>query len=1078
MKNLLRTIIGLLFAGLLLLSSGAFAQDKVLIRGTVKSKVDNMTIPGVAVAEVDKDGRVITGTITDINGNYVIRVTNTANKLLFKSVGLSDQKVDIGDQKTINVSMNENVTELDEVVVKAQQQRNIGNFLMDEKDLPFTVQSISTKDLEGVQGASIDDQLQGRLAGVDIVATSGDPGAGMSIRIRGANLLNASSNPLVVIDNVPQDYTFSSDFDFGSADEERYAQMLNIAPEDIKDISVLVDAASTALWGSRGANGVISITTKRGTKSKPRIRYRFDYSTEIQPEPIPMLNGDQYSTLIAEGYMNTKGIPLNTVSIREFQYDPNDPYMYYNYSNNTDWIKEVTQFGYTQQHAINLSGGGDKAKYYTSVTYYDQTGTTIGNSYNRLTTTMNIDYDVSDKIRFSTDFRYTHGFKYSNYTTNLRDIAFTKMPNMSVYEWNEQGEQTENYFSPESNIQGTFKSASSGTYNPVAMANLAYNKQRSDNVTPSFNLRYLILKSLTFQGQLSFSVNNEKVNKFLPQQATGLPLTSEYANRAEDYDNDAFSIYTNNTLNFNPDLGKDHKVTVSVNAQLSSNKGNGFSALVANTPSSSLQDPVVSADISASGLGVNSSAYKNRSAALSGTLFYTMFDRYIFWASAKTEGNSRYARKFRFGFFPSLSFKWRISGEPFMQWSNKILPELQVRLSWGRSGTPPNVSSYQNSYSSFAYSYLGETGVYPSSPELTNLRWTTKQEYNLGIDFGIWDNKVQGSVNMYRFSYTDQLSSGGLPSSTGYASIQQNNTNSDFQGWDLTVTKLEIYKSKKFFVDFRFTFNHTYDVLRKLPENATLEEGVMSENGNYQTYKMIDYPVGGFYGYKYKGVYSDLESTIALDANNAKIYDAKGEPVYMRFNYPQTDYVFQPGDAKYEDVNHDGNINKLDIKYLGSFSPKFFGGFGPSFRYSDLSLSFYFSYRYGNKIVNRARMNAEKMYNYDNQSTATLRRWKYEGDNRPDMLPRALLSAGYNWLGSDRFVEDGSFLRLKTITLRYQLPKKIYQRLKLSDLTLNFTASNLYVWTKYSGGDPEVEKYDDARTPRSYGYNFGVSIGF
>jgi TonB-linked SusC/RagA family outer membrane protein len=1089
MKRLLRLIVGLLFSGVFLFSASLHAQEKVFVRGTVTSKKDKSTIPGVTVTELDKENRMVGGTMTDMNGNFAIKISNPNNIIQFATLGYGTVKIPANGQKVINVEMDETFQELAEVEIKGSSQRLVNGIPLDDKDIPYTVQSINTKELEGANGASIDDQLQGRLAGVDIVASSGDPGAGMSIRIRGASVLNASSNPLVVIDQVPQDFTFNSDFDFGSADEEQYATMLNIAPSDIKDIAIMVDAASTANWGTKGANGVISITTKRGVKSPPRFRYSGEYGFSYQPASIPLLSGDQYSMLIPEEIMNATGVPINPTNAREFQYDPNDPYYYYNYSNNTDWMAAITRKGApTQTHTVSLTGGGDKAKYYTSVTYYDQQGTTIGNSYNRITNTLNLDYTVSDKLRITTDFRYTHGFQKSNYV-NVRSVAYTKMPNMGIFEYNEQGVQTPVYFSPASNIQGSFydntstsSTASFGTFNPVAMANAGIYNKKSDEITPSFNIRYAITKNLTYRALVNLRVLNSKTNKFLPQIATGRPWTESDVNRASDYDIDDFAVYSDHSLSYSPDLGKNHKLTAALSGTISTSSENSFSAITANTASSQLTDPSVLSNITSTILGVNSAFSQARSLRGSLVVVYTLLDRYIFLGSINTEGNSQYGEKNRFGTFPSLSMRWRVSNESF--WSEglkKLFPDFSIKGSYGQSGVSAtagtsNVST-TSTYSTYAYQYLGESAVYMSSAALTNLKWATKTEYNIGSELQVSD-LFWISFNAYTYRTEDQGATVGVPTSSGFSTLFRNSNISDNNGWDITVKNLKLFSfpKQRISADFGFNIASNWNIIRKIAANSTTKSGDETANGSYITYNLVDNPSGAFYGYRFKGVYSDSMATIATDKNNNKIYDPSGNAVRMRFNYPSTDYTFQPGDAKYEDVNHDGNINYMDVVYLGTFVPKFNGGFGPNVRFKDLTLNLYFNFRYGNKIINSTKMNTENMYDYDNQSTAVLRRWRNPGDITD--IPRALYNSGYNWLGSDRFVEDGSFLRLKSIYVAYNLPKKIYQKFNFTDVRIYAKVANLLTWTKYTGSDPEVTKYDTGLTPRTVDYTFGLSFGF
>src|SRR5690606_4411980 len=301
-------------------------------------------------------------------------------------------------------------------------------------------------------------------------------------RIRGTASLSGSAEPLIVLDGMPYETEVPSDFNFGAADEDGYAQLLNLAPADIETISVLKDAAATAMWGARGSNGVLLITTKRGTLSRPRVSYTFRGSLATVPSAIPLLNGDQYSALIPEMYMNRTGTPLNTLASKEFLYDPGEVYYYNNYSRNTDWIDAITQTGLSHDHTLSNRGGGEKARYFTSVSYLGQRGVTLGTGLNRISARLNLDYDISERIKFRTDIAYTHTATDRNYVNsrdnqdNIRGEAYVKMPNMSLYEYDAYGNLMPVYFSPASNIQGGY----SGTYNPAAMAAYAANRHQGE----------------------------------------------------------------------------------------------------------------------------------------------------------------------------------------------------------------------------------------------------------------------------------------------------------------------------------------------------------------------------------------------------------------------------------------------------------------------------------------------------------------------------------------------------------------------------------------------------------------------
>jgi TonB-linked SusC/RagA family outer membrane protein len=517
------------FIALVMLFSNALeAQEvpgKITIRGKVVDKTDKKPIIGAYVVERDKDMRYVAGVATDINGNFALKISNPEDLISFSFIGYKTIIQPISGNITINIELESVSSTLDEVVVTAEAAKvttNNGTGLnIPVRNATTAISAIEMKEVQDLGVSSIDQALSGRLSGVDIGTTTGDPGAGMSIRIRGTASINGSANPLIVVDGMPYETQIPSDFNFGTADEQGYAQLLNIAPTDIKDITVLKDAASTAVWGSRAANGVLIINTKRGSIGKPSITYNVKGSLSKQPDAIPLLNGDQYSTLIPEMVMNRDGLPLDISANKEFSYDPNDPLNYYNYSRNSDWISAITRIGYSQDHNVSMQGGGEKARYYASVGYLNEAGTTVGTGMNRITAKINLDYNVSDRIRFRTDITYTHVATDFNYTGTIRSIAYTKMPNMSIYQYDEYGNLTPNYFSPAQNIQGQYSS----TYNPLAMALVGINHQLGERITPKFQLQYSLIPNSVLTGtfDVQFDINNSKTQTFLPQLATGRP---------------------------------------------------------------------------------------------------------------------------------------------------------------------------------------------------------------------------------------------------------------------------------------------------------------------------------------------------------------------------------------------------------------------------------------------------------------------------------------------------------------------------------------------------------------------------
>jgi len=1073
--------------------STGYGQTITTVRGKVTDSKDKQTIIGASVVEVDKDRRTVNGVSTDIDGNYVLRISNPNNKIMVSFIGYNTQReISINGRTIINIQLVPSTNNLDDVTVVARRKTNNGTGMnVDDRDRTTAVATIDAKVLEEMQAGSIDQALQGRLSGVDIAATSGDPGAGMSIKIRGTSSLNGATEPLIVVDGMPYETSVPEGFNFATADDQGYAQLLNIAPSDIKDISVLKDAAATALWGSRGSNGVLIINTKRGSIGKPQISYTFKGSLSQQPSAIPMLTGDQYSMLIPEEFMNRNGVPLNTQTVKEFQYDPQDLYWYKNYSNNTDWISAVSRTGNLQDHNISISGGGEKARYFASLGYFGQQGTTIGTDLSRITTRINLDYNVSNRLRFRTDIAYTHVLNNQLYS-NVRDVAYSKMPNMGIMEYNDYGLLTPNYFSPASNIQGYFyfddKNAIKGTYNPVAMAMAATNRSLGDRIIPHFNLQYDIVKDLLMATtDVVFDINTQKTSTFLPQIATGRPFTEITVNRATDLDYDVFNVGTKTNLLFTPHLNDKHKLQALMSFQTADNRYVNQNVMNANTASSLFQDPSIPGRTQNDQIKLGSVQTQYRTVAGLVNANYGFLDRYFISGSLRLDGNSRFGENNRFGLFPSLSTRYRISGERFMQ-RFKFIDDLSFRFSYAQSGNAPKKDyTFYNTYGNFDWSYMGISGVYTQNMELTNLKWETVHGVNYGLSFALFNSRVVGDAEIYRNRTKDLFLPGlRLATYTGFDAVDMNIGTMDNQGWEFNINT-QVVKSKKWRVDFSFNIAQNQNMIREIsPLYPTENKAKINENGKFKQFLQVNNPFGSFYGFKFQGVYKDREETVATDKNGAPILNPNGDKVYMRFNYPATDYIFQPGDAKYEDINHDGTIDYKDIVYLGNSNPKFTGGFGPSITFNgNIKLSAFFSYRTGYQLINGTKMNTTNMYGYGNQSTAVLRRWRNEGDVTD--VPRALYGSGYNWLGSSRYVEDGSYLKWRTVTLRYDFDKQFLKRVKLNALSIYGTGENLITFTKYLGQDPEVGTkitdafsiaIDNSMTPPPKVITIGISTRF
>jgi TonB-linked SusC/RagA family outer membrane protein len=1050
----------------ILIANLTYAQS-VIITGTVRDGLKD-PLPGVNIVEVDANGRFVSGSTTDFNGNFSLRVSSDKAKVQVSFIGFKSHVFIVGNKTRYDIVLEDESLGLDEVLITAERMGSDG--VTSIRDRATAVSRLEFEDIKVAQTTTVEEMLQGRIGNVDITSVSGDPGAGLNIRIRGTASLNASNEPLIVVNGIPYTTSVPSGFDFASADIDKFGSLIDVSPDDIESIEVLKDAASTAMYGTKASNGVLMIKTKRGVKSKPIFEYSMKFTGAKQPNAIPMLDGAGYARLIKEAHFNNDA---GTFQSLEIDFDPTWD-QYHNFAQNTDWIQEVTQIGYTTDQNFSVRGGGDKSRYKMSLGYIDEQGTTIETGLKKINISTSLDYDLSSKLSLQTDIMFTRYEQDAN-IGDIRGLAYRKMPNMAVYELDTAGNQLDSYFTPIETIQGQGNSM----FNPVAQARLGFNKTLSDNTRAGFVLRYRILPNLVYSGSITFDIFDRKTFSFLPYEAVGYQYNSDATNRSTETYNKTVNLSANNRLVYNPKLEGGHELTILGLLETTSSNSRGFSKQSSRSGSPYLQD--VYGDARLSSFGASSSTSRNLGTFVSGN--YKYLDKYIFTAGVRYEGNSKLSRVSRWGFFPMTSMAWRVSEEPFMQ-SLRFINDLRIRGSWGLSGNMPSGNYlYYSTYSASSnFAYMGVSGVRPDGIELTSLKWETIEQYSPGITFFGFKNRLNIEFDVYTKRTRDlYLNNSRIPSTSGYSTLSQNGGEMLNKGWEFMLDA-KVVQNKNLNISFNFNMSHNENVVLSLPENYTLEVGNMLANGNYRVKIEPGVPVGGFYGYIYDGVYATSDDVVVKDRNNQPVYDIDGrEVLIMRHG---SGYEFEAGDAKYRDTNYDGVIDELDIVLLGDYNPNIMGGIGPRIQYKNVTFNCFFYYRLGQDIVNQTSMNIEKMYNHDNQSRATNWRWRSPGDETD--VPRALYNKGYNWLGSSRFVEDASFIRLKTVSLSYNFGKKACQKLNITDMRAYVTAYNLFTWTNYSGQDPEVGipgnpqalASDNSRTPPSRRVTLGLNIKF
>jgi len=1064
----------------------------ILVQGNVTSSNDGTEIIGASVCEFDVNNRVVSSTATDVNGHYVLKVKDLNNSLNVRYTGFSPITRKMSGQKVQNFTMREN-TMIAEVVIKGVKKRSEGGYSIPQREVGSAMQTLDAKEFEGLQVSSVDEALQGRIAGLDIVANSGDPGSGSSMRVRGATSITGSNEPLIVLNGIPYTAEGAKNIDYANANTEQYANMLSINPDDILEITVLKDAAASAIWGSKGANGVLMITTKKGVMGKVKLDYSYRKTFTKQPKGLNMLNGGDFTMLMKQAYLNPHSNDAAT-NVDEYNYDKNFV-DYENFNNNTDWVSEVSQLGGIDDQYLTVSGGGERALYRVSIGVFDQKGTIIGQNLKRLSSRAYLEYSVSDRIKFIAEFALTNSDNFKNYE-NLLDIAYKKMPNVGVYAQDSLGRNSNIYY----NISRSsfLDPAQRDLKNPVALAYLAQNEAKSFRILPTLRLNYDLIDpkiaTLRYSMYVSFDINDGVNTSFLPQEASNSNWPSNSVNRSTYANGETLTIYSEQNLSWVPKFeNEDHSFQLYGSVQIQSGSGTGQGIASFSLPSSYATDPSMSAYLDAA----SSVHYRSRSIGFLGRAHYSYKSRYSIDGSIRRDGTTKFGPGRMFGDFPGINCRWNISDEPFMSETKSWLSMLSVRPSWGISGNEPGAEGLQYMrYGSYG-SYLGTPAMRPVSLRLNGLKWETTQMFNYGMDLGLLNDTYTIDLNFYHKNTSDLLFKNvGTSAASGFNGMPWFNggvMNND--GWELNLYANQFIKVGKFSVDFRFNLSNYKNTLIQLDQRLLDSYNGKFDylNGSYLTRVQENNSFGSIYGFRYKGVYQFDDyvegmtgtAPVAHDEFGHVVTDQAGKPKPMWFNYYAKEgglpYKFRGGDAIYEDINHDGSIDELDIVYLGNSNPKVNGGFGPTFRYKNFNCNMFFVFRYGNKIINAARMNAENMFTDNNQSIAVNWRWRKDGD--VTNMPRALHDYGYNWLGSDRYVEDGSFLRFKYLQFAYSIPPTILKPIGLKKASAYVNFNNVAVWTKYTGVDPEVGygslniSTDNNATPRSKDVTIGLSIG-
>ena len=1161
-------------------ASTANAQQR-RISGTVSDDYD--VVPGANVVEKDKNNRIVSAAVTDMNGNFTLTIKDPKNTLHVTFIGLKPWSSPIGTRNVFKIKLSDNTKQMKEVIKTAARKKQSGGLTIPVRELAQASQTFNMDEMEGMAFESVDQALQGQIAGLDIVANSGNLGSGTTMRLRGTSTINGNAQPLIVVNDhifeLPED---AQSINFEDMDnEEQFSTLLNVNPEDIESIEVLKDA-STAKWGSRGANGVIEIKLRRGKKGPTNVTFSYKFNGTWQPDGYKMLNGDGYTMMLKEAYYNPQQIPTN---IPELDYDNSLTDIYGHFSNNTDWIHKVRQFGKEHKWYVTLSGGGEKATFRVSAGYDKSTGSIIAQKLHRFTTQTALDYWVSDRIKFTSNISLTFTTNYKNNPNDILGRAYTAMPNMGVYELMAQDVNgqltylpTGRYFNMLPLDTGNNNDGHHTSYqlrdmflngNPVAYAYGGWNKENQYNLTPQFAIDYKLLGKddehwqLNYKGDVQLNIYNTSSDKYIPAdlhtmdwiygpdegQSFGGGTHSNQRNTVGNSEYKSLEFTTRHDLSLYPKFkNEDWSTSALARWEMRSGQSSTQNMDLWNVPTG-ITDPTVVALLSGASAGNNE---------WHETTFYvqahaTYKGKYNLDTTVRWDGSTAMGSGNKFGVFPYVGARWNIIDEGWMKWSRKVISMLSVRPTWGLTGNTGGGGFDQyNRYSQSGY-YNGHTVIIPENLSLSSIRWEKTRKINLGFNLGLFDDLINFELDIYDHKTTDLIMHGQrIASANGFSTLAKINGGvMRNKGWDLNAHTGWFAKVGKFQLKVRGNIAQNFNeveemdplILYSLNPSDTYQPSNLDYNGLRRV--QVGNALGSIYGLKYKGVYkydydhsgytqaswyaygqyevdeegntfSNFEDAvargtgydinrnpintasaavhrgeiatcpIAYDANGYMLTDQKGEPLPLYYCFNESyGKPFQGGDAIYEDINHDGQIDRYDVVYLGNSNPSCNGGFGFTAKWDRIQINTGFNFRMGNQIVNLARANAESMRSNANQSFATTWRWRKNGDET--VIPRALNESGfrsYNSLPSDRYVENGDYIRLQYIQLTYDIDPKILKKWKIRALKLYASANNLWVWSKYTGTDPEVSPggfnvaVDNNRTPRARSFTASINLGF
>ena len=1050
---------------LFVLFSMTVAMAQVLVKGTVIDKTGESVIG----ASIQVKGTT-QGTITDIDGKFSLGVPDKKSVIVISFIGYATKELQVDPSKPMSIVLEEDTKVLDEVVVVGYQE-------VRKKDLTGSVAKADMNELLNTPVGSFDQTLGGRIAGVNVSSGEGTPGGTMNIVIRGNNSLTQDNSPLYVIDGFP-------------VEDAAIASTIN--PSDIESLDILKDASATAIYGARGANGVVIITTKKGKVGKAQITYDGSVTMQHVTRTIPMMDAYEFVKLQAETYpasiANSTGGYLMEYQGKQWTLeDYRDIFQY-------DWQDEILRTALQHNHNIRITGGTEGVRYNASVSYYNQDGILLNSGYERFQARANT-VVKRDKLDISLTTNYSRSIQTGSTPS---ETSYSGMNNLFYSVWGYRPVTYPNK-SMESLLNDVMDEAidSSNDYrfNPIRSLKEEYRKYYINNLQMNGYVSYEFIKGLKLKVSGGYTYDARKNDQFNNSNTRyGGPTSTDKVN-AQIIRNERLTWLNENTLTYQTNIKKKHFFNSLIGITFQNSDYEYYSLKSTHIPNESLGMAGM-----ADGTLSSSSSLKSSWAMMSylARLNYNYKSKYYATASFRADGSSKFSKKHRYGYFPSGSLAWNFMEEEFMAPIKKVVGAGKLRVSWGLTGNN-RIGEYdyyallqmlKEKQGDYISNGSIPSGVYPFDNDMNNvgmvpvslpnedLKWETTEQWNVGLDLSFFDERLNFTADVYRKTTRDLLLEASLPLVSGYYSATKNIGKVRNDGLELSLSTVNI-KTKDFTwtSDFNIAFNKN-EVL-ELAENQLSLTTAAKFDQNYNSQPSyiakVGLPMGMMYGYLYEGTYK---------------YDdfiKSGNSYTLKDNVPyfSSEANTQPGMPKYKDINGDGVIDSNDRTIIGRGLPIHTGGFTNSFAYKGFDLSIFFQWSYGNDIMNANRLFFENAGGKKdlNQFASYANRWT--PDNPDSDIPAATKSASNNVISS-RIIEDGSYLRLKTVTLGYTFPKTLIAKAKLSNARVYLAAQNLWTWTSYSGYDPEVSIRNSALTPgldfssypRAFTLSFGVNLGF